>query len=137
MNIHPSLKSDCQVYRVQFNETVPQESKLRAHENSCQSCRLWSQQTANIMQLAKTLPQFDVPQALTQRIMQSVDTASSSMIGIENIFLLPLSLISAAIFITATPVDSLEGIISWCLGIFGLLLLKLLLSDSQPQKQST
>lgn len=134
MNEEKKVSDDCLSYRRAFDE-CRDEAWVDEHRKQCSLCKLWADQSQQIGELSRALPQFDVPEALTQRILTAVDlernVEHSGALwdgGPLSGFLLPgaVALGMVALF-TELPFEPVEGIISWIVGIlvvaaFGMLI---------------
>jgi len=115
-----SLKDECTKYRLDFDRLQIADP---AHEAQCSSCRVWTAQTQSILDVAAAMPQFDVSEALTQRILESVE-AEAKRPRVEFGLLLPAAFAAGVALFTMAPVESVEGMLSWAIGLAGVVLLK-------------
>jgi hypothetical protein len=112
--------------------SVEQRTLLNNHRNICAKCEAWCNQHLELIQLAESLPQFDVSEGLTQRILGSVEKQSTP--GLES-SLLPLGVVAAVAAFVLVPVDSLQGLYGWGAGILGLWCLQLLMKSAATNEQ--
>jgi len=132
-------ENSCAEFRSLFSDdevssslAAEQRLLLNTHQNSCAACDSWCKQHADLIQLAETLPQFDVSEGLTQRILDSVGKQATP--GLET-SLLPIGLVAAVAAFVLVPVDSLQGLYGWGAGILGLWALQLLMKSASTSEQ--
>src|SRR5437868_6164849 len=80
----------------------------RTHLDACAACRQWRVQVDDMARVAE-LPQFDVPERLTQNIMVAVEDESRRPLFGHYGLLLPLGVACLAVSFTLLPLDSVEG----------------------------
>lgn len=102
------------------------------HAECCRPCAAWCDQHHNLAQLAGALPQFDVSEGLTQKILSAVERESTP--GIE-IPLLPLGIVASLAFFTLVPFDSLQSLYGWGAGVLGLFALQFLIKTANANEQ--
>jgi hypothetical protein len=100
------------------------------HKDHCAACRSWKAQTVDLMDLASGLPNFDVSEALTQRILTSVENEQRKVVSLEHLPAAPLCIVAAVTLILLLPVEGLQGALSWFVSLMGLGLLQALLKSA-------
>lgn len=113
-----------------------EQAFIDEHGNSCISCQQWLTQTAEITNLAMSLPQFDIPEALTQSILRSVNNERKLSSSFERISWVPLSVVALLSIVLTMPLDSWSGLLSWFIGFAGVYGLKILLNSANTQEQA-
>lgn len=86
-----------------------EDPKFQQHAAGCAHCRQWQQESADIVDMAAALPQFDVSEHVTQNILAAVDQEARLPILGHHGLLLPLGVVCLAFSLTLLPVDTLEG----------------------------
>jgi hypothetical protein len=82
------------------------------------------------------MPQFDVPEALTQRILNAVELERNVSRTVP-IFVWPSAALLAGVCLTALPYESAEGLMSWACGLVALVVVKFLVCSGKPASEST
>ena len=133
--------SDCQQFKELFEQSESgrelscgEQAELAAHEKDCRGCLRWQQQHREIAALSAGLPQFDVSEGLTRKIMNSVEKQYTP--GVQT-SLLPLGLAAGIGFVVMVPFDSVQSIFGWGVGIVGLMALQFLMKTANRQEQLT
>jgi hypothetical protein len=129
---------NCADYRALFNRIADgdksvsstEKNAYEGHVDHCAGCRSWKAQTVDLMDLASGLPNFDVSEALTQRILTSVDSERSKIVSLEHLPAAPLCIIAAVTMILLLPVEGPQGALSWFVSLMGLGLLQALLKSA-------
>jgi len=112
----------CEKFRFLYDVTRDQDERspdldaVNLHFAGCAHCRRWREQTDKLLYLARGLPQFDVPEAATQKILAAVKSERRYPVLVETFVLVPMSLIIFAATLVAIPVDSVDGACSWIVG---------------------
>ena len=104
------------------------------HTASCKPCQVWQSQILALSDMASALPQFDVAEALTQRILSSVETEKAKIISLERLPAMPLGVVAAVVVVLLLPTEGLQGAFSWSAGVMGLLLLQALLKSANASE---
>jgi hypothetical protein len=112
--------------------SVSEQSRFDLHRQNCLSCSTWLSQHAEIAEMSRHLPQFDVSEGLTQKIMDSIE--KQSLPGVQ-LSLLPIGLASCLVFFVMVPFDSWQSLYGWGAGIMGLVALQLLMKTANKQEQ--
>ena len=107
---------------------VPQTEAVNMHLLSCKDCRYWFDQSRQIVQLSKELPRYDVPEALTQKILLAVSAEQSPARFVADVKLLVAATLAIALAIFAFPdtFENADGCVSWLASLAIILLVKLL-----------
>lgn len=110
-------------------------SDLReTHALECPSCAAWKSQTEQLLDLTACMAQFDVSEALTQKILSSVESDRRVSGAFDRAPWLPLGAFGTLALALACS-ESVEGVTAWLAGMLGLALLELLLSSSTKVEQ--
>lgn len=109
------------------------EKECLAHTEDCQACLSWSRQHNQILDLAAGLPQFDVSEGLTQKILAGLEKEKTPA---AEISFLPMQIAAVASVFLLFPVDSIQTIMGWTAGLAGLLALKLIMSTAESKEQT-
>jgi hypothetical protein len=120
----------CAEYRATFDldpeeRELNQYAALDRHADSCTSCKQWTNQINSISQYVKDMPQFDVPEATTQKLLASI-RGERKRINLTETVVLVFALLTLSLIFYAFPIDSMEGTCSWLMSAtivaaFGLL----------------
>lgn len=132
---------NCNQFRELFDSQVdgnrnlePSTEKMyKQHEESCKACHTWKSQTVEIIGMSANLPMFDVSEALTQRILASVETEKAKVISFQGLPAGPLCAATALAVVLLLP-EGLQGTLSWAAGLIGLALLQLLLNSASASE---
>ena len=101
--------------------------ELKQHLGACASCSAWEQQTSEIMALAASAPQFDVPEALTQRILSAVMEQNAFPVSTRQVVLVSLAVVSMMSILVMDSVESIGGLGSWLISLAAMAVFKTLL----------
>ncbi len=142
--MNDSKNDECALFRLDFEKRRGEEpgpdtgisEQGKKHADSCVACHKWAFEMESLLDMSAALPQFDVPEALTQQILAAVETERKMPRMSQYPLVLPLSIIGAAALLTVLPFDSLEGMLSWGIGLAAMVLLKGLLSGVQAGQQA-
>lgn len=142
--MNDSKNNECESFRLAFEKSKsgegnicdPETEPLQSHAANCAACRQWSLQIDSLCDLSAALPQFDVPEALTQAILQSVETERRLPRLAQYPVMAPIAVALALALLTVLPFDSLEGIMSWGIGLSAMVLFKALLTGAEPGRQA-
>lgn len=134
--------NSCNEFRKLFDRIADGDQSVgpaarKAHDEhvaDCSSCQSWKAQTLQIIDMSSALPSFDVSEALTQRILNSVETERKKSISLERLPAAPLCVMAATAIVLLLPAEGLQGALSWSAGILGLLLLQILLRSASAQE---
>lgn len=110
--------------------TVAQKEYCQEHVKVCKACRAWQYQTREIVDMVSMMPQFDVSEALTQRILSSVERERGVKSALEALPAMPLGIVAGFSFILLLPMDGIQGAFSWTAAIAGLVLFQVLLKST-------
>jgi predicted anti-sigma-YlaC factor YlaD len=110
-------KDICADYRAAFELQTEQlgadqSLELDRHAQACSRCRQWTKQVNSAEQYIQSLPQFDVPESATQRVLVAVGHERKFHLIREGI-LLPAVLVASCLILFLVPVDSVDGACSW------------------------
>lgn len=134
--------NDCAEFRVLFDRladgdkgiTSGEKKRYADHDGSCKSCAAWQRQSKDIMDMMAAMPQFDVSEALTQRILTSVETEKGKVVSLESLPAMPLGIVAVASVILLFPVDGVQGALSWMAAAAGLVLLQVLVTSTSASE---
>lgn len=107
------------------------------HMQACISCQDWHQQSTDMITMARSLPQFDVSERLTQNILSEV--AAIDRARPQHLRWLVYSVVLTVFVATVLVIDAAEsvwGIGSWIIGLATMIGIKLLISDSESERQT-
>ena len=144
MNEKEQQAIECHEYRDSFDElndqlapmSAQRQSALTAHGKQCTSCASWREQTEQLIDMAEAMPQFDVSEALTQRILTAVELERTVRAGSTTPYLVPLAAVTAILLFAWIPFETVDGVVSWVLGAAGLAGLKLLITTPGAADQT-
>lgn len=109
-------------------------AQLNQHLGACGSCRTWEQEMTEIMAMAASAPQFDVPEALTQRILSAVDEKVFPVSG-RQVVLVALTVVSMMFILVMDSVESIAGLGSWLISLAAMAVFKTLLVRPDVREQ--
>ena len=135
---------------LQARQTVDDTSAFSAeqllvaeqHIRNCAQCETWRNQVNAITIAAKDMTFFDVPEALTQRIMADVqEVSSSSSLTVRTLILSCVVIAASVCVFSFESFDTVDGVISWLLGFVVLFGFKYLIqlnvrNDARLQNQN-
>lgn len=99
----------------------------KKHIENCVSCNAFAKQHETIIESMSSFPQFDVSEKLTQNILQAIQATPAK----TGDLLLPIGMAAAVVFFALLPFDSLQGWLSWGMGLVGLCGLQALLKSAE------
>lgn len=109
--------------------------ELSYHLDSCAPCQVWQKDADLLSEMALSMPQFDVSENLTQKILTGVESVRQEK---QNKLSGAVSLILFGSFIWLLffhdSVESVWGLASWIIGFASVALLKNLIVDSPKQE---
>lgn len=121
-------KDTCKEIRSKLSELWEDEKldelavfAVERHLAECDRCRGWKEEMESIASLAKVMPQFDVPESLTQNIMRSIREAPVSHPTPAFIFVFACTFVFGLYWLYA--LESTNGCLAWsiCIAIaFGI-----------------
>lgn len=143
-------KKDCEEFRLVACRVADDERDIEAgllklyneHAGECKPCAAWKSHNDQIIELAVAMPQFDISEALTQKILSSVENEKQGIMPAirslpSTLPSLPLGVIGMFLMVVILPFDTVEGAMSWACGLAGLVALKLLVSTTNKTEQAT
>lgn len=139
-------EQDC----LQARQTVDDTSAFTAeqllgaeqHIRNCAPCETWRNQVNMVAAAAKDMTLFDVPEALTQRIMVDVQEASSNSALSMRTVIVSCVVVAASVCVCSfESFDTINGVISWLIGFVILFGFKYLIqvnarNDARFQNQN-
>lgn len=135
--------SACEKFRLSFDMVAEGDlldaESMKLHEThpaQCSSCLAWKAQTEQILELAAGLPQFDVPEALTQKILSQLEAEKRNVVSLDSLPSLPLGVMGMFLLLLVLPFENLQGLLSWSIGFAGLGLFNLLVSSASASEQT-
>ena len=110
---------------------------VEPHLKSCKPCAQWQSQMQDIVAAARATAQFDVSEALTQRILSALDQERSGKAASANqvASLLELLAAGAGVFVVDS-MESLSGLGSWCVGLAVMFVIQTIVAGGQPGNQA-
>jgi anti-sigma factor RsiW len=105
---------------------------FQAHMAGCDACKRWHRENEEMSAMVSSMPQFDVSEALTQKIMNSVEAQPKRHL-VSSLWV-PLSVVAVAASVTVVPLDTLEGLLSTALGGVGLYAVYLLIKGAPAEE---
>ncbi len=113
-------------------ETTDKHVGVDKHLKECSSCNAWSHQMNEIVTVASSMAQFDVPESLTQNILKAVDAEAVQRKSLSSSLMIPavFAVFMAAIFVIETH-ESIGGVISWAAGLAVMYSVSLLVSSNK------
>lgn len=90
------------------------EKKVELHLQSCQNCANWKEQMDSINESVGFIPQFDVPEGLTQQILATVNLEKAPLFVLPSPAVVVALLIGLAVLVVYS-LDSLNGWIAWAI----------------------
>lgn len=124
---------ECTRYRHAFDE-CRDEAWADEHKRGCQVCSAWTAQSVQIMDLAADMPQFDVSEALTQRILNAVELERAVAPHRVPLYIWPSAVLLAGLLLTAVPYETMDGLLSWVCGIGALGVVQFLVSTKSGEQ---
>ncbi len=103
-------------------------SEIEKQLSSCASCRVWCEHTMDLIAAASVIPQFDVPEALTQRILVAVETERKASITVKEVVLTAIVLGLTVAFVALESFESVSGLLAWFAGVAAVAVLKVVLT---------
>lgn len=103
------------------------------HLKECSSCNVWSRQMNEIVTVASGMPQFDVPESLTQSVLKAVEAEGAHRANVfsgANILqaLFGIAVVAIMMFEAA---EDFGGLISWAVGLGIVYSITLLVSSNR------
>ena len=141
-NVNPE---ECQILRSLLERKFEgeklrsgQEMQIAEHVSNCHGCASWEIQNSEILAFTRAMPQFDVPEALTQQIIAAAQTfeAKSKRLSVSSPPLLLFAAIFGTLILAATSFDNPDSWSSWavCFGVM-FIIKQLLSSQGASAKQ--
>ncbi|HEY9784068.1 MAG TPA: hypothetical protein V6D17_01615 [Candidatus Obscuribacterales bacterium] len=131
---------ECRDFRERFegrlspgNELSEGEIRvIEAHREECITCQQWASATEDLIAKVSSMPQFDVPEAVTQRIMQSVNAQPAYGDHLARVLFFVVGALVA--FLVFESGESLAGLLSWAIGLGLMGSLKFLFGGTQEAR---
>lgn len=112
--------------------TEEDSSLVDKHLAGCEHCRHWSRQTEALIDAAASMRQFDVPEAVTQRIVSAIENEPAHNGAYVHMVLPGLALLAAMIvFVILESGESVAGLLAWGIGLGLMASLKLFLGHDK------
>ena len=92
--------------------------QIEQHLIECDACLAWQRQTTELIAVAAQVPQFDVPEALTQRILKEAmqqQSRKDSIFASTVAALVAVCALSVLLFVDRC--ETTTGVMSWLLGM--------------------
>lgn len=109
---------------------------INVHLENCIACQIWKTQTDQIIDMTRTLPQFDVSENLTQSILTQVSAAEKTQH--QQLAWLVYAMAICTFLYIMLFVDAFEsfwGLGSWLLGLATMIGLNLLIREPKKERQ--
>ncbi len=121
---------NCNEFRQSVNELGIEalSGALTGHIDDCAACARWQEQNQRIAMMVGSMPQFDVSEQLTQKILTSLPAQSPSLIN--STFLIPIVVVGAAALGAVVPFESLEGLASSAVSLLALFMIHLMIKSA-------
>jgi hypothetical protein len=107
----------------------------KEHLDKCVDCVSWAEQTTDLLAMARSMPQFDVAEALTQNILAEVkaeqEIGETRKLGI----LLGILAAAASAFIIMDS-DSLYGCVSWAISLAVVVAIGFVIGDADREHKA-
>lgn len=106
------------------------------HVENCSSCQIWKNQTMEMVSVARSLPQFDVSEALTQSILRQVEQEDS--VKQQRLAWVVYAATASLFLFVMLFVDAYEsvwGVGSWIVGLATMIGLKMLITEPKKERQ--
>lgn len=113
-----------------------EEIAVNQHLAQCLQCRQWREQTEDLTSTAQAIPQFDVSEGLTQRIMATVQAEQKSQSTVRQMVLMVVVAVAACLFLLLEGDESATGALAWLVGLAGVGLLKPILDAPLPVREA-
>mgnify|MGYP000585238808 CR=1 FL=1 len=125
---------NCNEFRKSVDEfgIAALSASLGQHINDCVACARWQEENQSIVMMVDAMPQFDVSEQLTQRILTSLPRQSPSMIS--STFLIPAAVVGAAALGAVMPFESIEGLASSAVSLLALFMIHLLIKSARTEE---
>lgn len=131
------LLSDCiEEESSSWNALETDGERVADHMQKCMSCQDWHRQSTDMITMARSLPQFDVSERLTQNILSEVSAIERARP--QQLKWLVYAVVLTVFVATVLIIDAAEsvwGIGSWIVGLATMIGVKLLISDSKAERQ--
>jgi len=120
---------DCRKARLYFDARLAEDEpeceggpelrkQIEQHLTECAECLSWQRQTTELAAIAAQMPQFDVPEALTQRILNDVSLQQSKHGSlIATVAAVLVSTCAVAVLMIVDQCESTTGLLSWLVGM--------------------
>ncbi|HEY9870535.1 MAG TPA: hypothetical protein V6D08_15325 [Candidatus Obscuribacterales bacterium] len=102
-----------------------------AHLESCGACRLWYRQAGEVLRTGRAMTQFDVPEALTQRIIAAVEQERKERASAVPAAVMLVVVAGAMGLLILDSTESMSGLFSWLIGLVAMAVVKLLVCQVQ------
>lgn len=111
---------------------------IRIHVENCPDCSTWQKQAMDIVDMTRSLPQFDVSEGLTQSILRQVELEDGSK---QQDLRWVVYAVAATMFLFLVlfvdAYESVWGIGSWIVGLVTMLGVKILIAEPKKERQVT
>jgi predicted anti-sigma-YlaC factor YlaD len=126
MNVN---EDDCRNARLYFDARLAEDEpecdggpelrqKIEQHLTECAECLSWQRQTTELAAVASQLPQFDVSEALTQRILNDAAMQQSKKGSIiATVAGVLVALCALGVLQVVDQCESTTGLLSWLVGM--------------------
>ncbi|MBZ0187108.1 MAG: hypothetical protein K8F91_12750, partial [Candidatus Obscuribacterales bacterium] len=122
--------NDCLELKERLEATDFEQSELDSvHINECSACSCWLTQTKQLIEIARSAPQFDVSEELTQKILVEVQFESKQS---KQLLTITSAIVVGGFLWFLFFFDSFEttwGVASWLVGLAALVALKFVIAE--------
>lgn len=119
-------KQECLIARQCFDARLAEDSApidlggrtkeaVELHLKECPDCLVWQRETTALVAAASQLPQYDVPEALTQRILTQVAVERARPDWFRIATLCAVAAACLAVLVMKDAFESVDGLLSWML----------------------
>jgi predicted anti-sigma-YlaC factor YlaD len=106
-----------------------------AHLQSCGACRLWYRQAGEVLRTARAMTQFDVPEALTQRIIAAAEKDRKERASAVPAAVMLVVVAGAVSMLILDSTESITGLFSWLIGLVAMALVRGLVCQAQETEK--
>lgn len=127
---------NCNEFRESVNELGIEalSGALTGHMDECAACGRWQEQNQRISMMVGSMPQFDVSEQLTQKILTSLPAQSPTLLN--STFLIPVAVVGAAALGAVMPFESLEGLASSAVSLLALFMIHLMIKSAPTEEMA-
>ncbi|HEY9775173.1 MAG TPA: hypothetical protein V6C81_15520 [Planktothrix sp.] len=113
--------------------TPETKASMETHLKQCADCISWQRQITDIIAEAAHIPQFDVPEALTQRIISSVALESTKKESVVSTVVMSAVALLGLALLMFSGIESTDGLASWAMALIVMAGFAWLVTDSKKE----